>query len=81
VLVRGATRRNPPRNAAAAEASFLASRLTGTEVDERDAFKLTIVRADASREQVVVDVNAAEVADLAAKETRPARRSRKPKNV
>jgi hypothetical protein len=56
-----------PENAAGAEVGFFASHLTGTEVDERDASKLTIVYTDARRGQVILDVNAAEVVDLRAR--------------
>jgi hypothetical protein len=54
------------------------SDLTGNEVDEKNAATVTIRYADARRGQVVLDVNADEVADLAAKGTKQARRGRRP---
>jgi len=62
-----------------ARKTIYVSDLTGREINEKDAAKLTIVYADARRGQVVLDVNASEVDDLAAKGTRQARRGRKPK--
>lgn len=62
-----------------ARKTIFVSDLTGREIDEEDAATLTIKYADARRGQVVLDVNANEVADLAAKGTRQARRGRKPK--
>ena len=55
------------------------SDLSGDEIDDKDAAKVTITYADARRGQVVLDVNAAEVEDLAKKGTRQARRGRRPK--
>ena len=55
------------------------SDLTGKDIDEKDAAKVTITYSDARRGQVVIDANASEVADLAAKGTKQARRGRKPK--
>jgi hypothetical protein len=55
------------------------SDLTGKEIEEKDAAKVTITYADARRGQVVLDVNASEVDDLARKGTKQARRGRKPK--
>ena len=48
-------------------------------LDEKNAATVTIRYADARRGQVVLDVNANEVDDLAAKGARQARRGRKPK--
>ena len=62
-----------------AKKTIYVSDLTGKEINEKDAAKLSIVYADARRGQVVLDVNASEVEDLAAKGTRQARRGRKPK--
>jgi hypothetical protein len=59
----------------------LISDLTGSEINEKDAAKLTITYADARRGQIVLDVNASEVDDLAAKGTKQARRGRKPKST
>ena len=54
------------------------SDLTGKEIDEKDSATVTISYADARRGQVVLDVNASEVEDLARRGTRQARRGRKP---
>jgi hypothetical protein len=64
-----------------ARKTIFVSDLTGKTIDEKDAAILTIRYADARRGQVVLDVNAGEVADLAAKGTKQARRGRKPKNA
>lgn len=58
---------------------ILISDLTGEQINEKDAAKVTISYADARRGQVVLDVNASEVEDLAAKGVKQARRGRKPK--
>jgi hypothetical protein len=63
-----------------ARKTILVSDLTGKEVDEKDAAKVTITYADARRGQVVLDVNANEVEDLARQGTRQARRGRRPKS-
>ena len=55
------------------------SDLTGKAIDEKDAATVTIRYSDARRGQVVLDVNANEVDDLAAKGVKQARRGRKPK--
>jgi len=62
-----------------AKKTIFVSDLTGETIDEKDAATVTIRYADARRGQVVLDVNANEVADLAAKGTRQARKGRKPK--
>ncbi len=62
-----------------ARRTIFVSDLTGEEIDEREAAKVVIRYADARRGEVVLDVNASEVADLAAKGTKQARRGRKPK--
>jgi hypothetical protein len=64
-----------------ARKTIYVSDLTGKEIGEGDAAKVTITYVDARRGQVVLDVNADEVADLAAKGTRQARRGRKPRSV
>jgi hypothetical protein len=56
----------------------LVSDLTGEEIDEKDAATVTIRYADARRGQVVLDVNASEVEDLARKGTKQKRRGRRP---
>jgi hypothetical protein len=53
--------------------------LTGRTIDEKDAATVTIKYAEARKGQVVLDVNADEVADLAAKGTKQARLGPKPK--
>jgi hypothetical protein len=62
-----------------ARKTIYVSDLTGKPIEEANAAVLTIRYSDARRGQVVLDVNANEVADLAAKGTRQARRGRKPK--
>lgn len=62
-----------------ARRTIFVSDLTGRPIDEKDAATVTIRYSDARKGQVVLDVNAGEVADLAAKGTRQARRGRKPK--
>ena len=64
-----------------ARKTVLVSDLSGREIDEKNAATLTIRYADARRGQVVLDVNADEVDDLAAKGTKQARRGRRPKNA
>jgi hypothetical protein len=62
-----------------AKKTIFVSDLSGQTIDEKDAATVTIRYADARRGQVVLDVNASEVADLAEKGTKQARRGRKPK--
>jgi hypothetical protein len=62
-----------------ARKTIYVSDLTGKEIDERDAAQVVIRYTDARRGQIVLDVNGSEVADLASKGTRQARRGRKPK--
>jgi hypothetical protein len=62
-----------------ARKTIFVSDLTGKEINERDAAQLIINYTDARRGRVVLDVNASEVDDLAAKGTKQARRGRKPK--
>ena len=63
-----------------ARKTIFVSDLTGKTIDEKEAATVTIRYADARRGQVVLDVNANEVADLASKGTKQARRGRKPKS-
>jgi hypothetical protein len=63
-----------------ARKTIYVSDLTGTEIEEKNAAKVTIRYADARRGQVALDVNADEVDDLAAKGTKQARRGRRPKS-
>ena len=62
-----------------ARKTIFISDLTGKPIDEANAATLTIRYSDARRGQVVLDVNADEVTDLAAKGAKQARRGRKPK--
>ena len=55
------------------------SDLSGAEIDADNAAVVTIRYADARRGQVVLDVNASEVEELARKGTKQARRGRKPR--
>jgi hypothetical protein len=63
-----------------ARKTIIVSDLSGNEIDEREAAKVTITYADARRGQIVLDVNASEVEELASKGTRQARRGRRPKS-
>jgi hypothetical protein len=62
-----------------ARKTIFVSDLTGKSIDDKDAATVTMKYADARRGQVVLDVNASEVDDLAAKGVKQARRGRKPK--
>lgn len=62
-----------------ARRTIVVSDLTGKEIDPRNAAQVIVRYGDSRRGQVVLDVNASEVDDLAAKGTRQARRGRKPK--
>ncbi len=62
-----------------ARRTIIVSDLTGKEINDRDAAQVVIKYADARRGQIVLDVNASEVEELAAKGTKQARRGRKPK--
>jgi hypothetical protein len=56
----------------------LVSDLTGKAIDDKDAATVTIRYADARKGQVVLDVNASEVEDIARKGTKQKRRGRRP---
>jgi hypothetical protein len=62
-----------------AKKTILVSDLTGSEIEEKNAAQVIVKYADARRGQVVLDVNADEVEDLARKGTKQARRGRRPK--
>jgi hypothetical protein len=62
-----------------ARKTIFVSDISGNEIDEKDAATVTIRFADARRGQVVLDVNASEVEELARKGTKQARRGRKPR--
>jgi hypothetical protein len=61
-----------------ARKTIFVSDLTGKEIDEKDAATVTIRYSDARKGQVVLDVNASEVEDLARKGTKQKRRGRRP---
>jgi hypothetical protein len=63
-----------------ARKTVLVSDISGKEIDERNAAQVIIKYADARRGQVVLDVNADEVSDLATKGQKQARRGRRPKS-
>ena len=62
-----------------ARKTVLVSDITGREIEEKDAAQVIVKYADARRGIVVLDVNASEVEDLAAKGMKQARRGRKPR--
>jgi hypothetical protein len=64
-----------------ARRTVLLSDISGKEIDDRNAATVTIRYTDARRGQVVLDVNASEVDDLAARGQKQARRGRRPKNA
>jgi hypothetical protein len=63
-----------------ARKTVLVSDLSGAEVEDGKGAQVVIKYQDARRGQVVLDVNADEVEDLARKGTRQARRGRRPKS-
>jgi hypothetical protein len=63
-----------------ARKTIFVSDLSGKEIADKDAAKVTITYADARRGQIVLDVNPSEVDELASKGTRQARRGRRPKS-
>ena len=62
-----------------AKKTIFISDLTGKPINEKSAATITIRYSDPRRGQVVLDVNADEVDDFAAKGTKQARRGRRPK--
>jgi hypothetical protein len=62
-----------------ARKTIFISDLTGKPIDDNNAATVTIKYSDARKGQVVLDVNADEVSDLASKGTKQARRGRRPK--
>jgi hypothetical protein len=64
-----------------ARKTIIVSDLSGKELDPSDAATVTIRYSDARRGQIVLDVNASEVEDLASKGTKQARRGRRPKST
>lgn len=61
-----------------ARKTILVSDLSRKPIDDKNAAQIIIKYRDARRGQVVLDVHADEVADLAAKGTKQARRGRRP---
>jgi hypothetical protein len=55
------------------------SDLTGKEIEEKSAARITINFGDARKGTIVLDVNETEISDLISKGIRQARRGRKPK--
>jgi hypothetical protein len=64
-----------------ARKTVFVSDLTGKEIIDRNAAKVTITYGDARKGQVVLDVNASEVEEWASRGTKQARRGRKPKTL
>ena len=64
-----------------ARKTIIVSDLTGREIKESESAQVIIRYADARRGQVVLDVNASEVEEMAAKGARKARPGRKPKTA
>ena len=63
-----------------AKRTVLVSDLTGEEIrDEKHAAQVIIKYSDARRGQIVLDVNANEVEELASKGQKQARRGRRPR--
>jgi hypothetical protein len=63
-----------------ARKTVVVSDLSGAEIEEGKGAQVVIKYQDARRGQVVLDVNADEVEDLARKGQRQARRGRRPKS-
>jgi hypothetical protein len=63
-----------------ARKTVVVSDLSGAEIEDGKGAQVVIKYQDARRGQVVLDVNADEVEDLARKGTRQARRGRRPKS-
>lgn len=62
-----------------ARKTIFVSDLSGEEIREREGAQIVIKYQDARRGQVVLDVNAHEVEDLASRGQKQARRGRRPK--
>jgi hypothetical protein len=56
----------------------LVSDMSGKPLDAKEAVKVTLTYADARKGQVVLDASESEVADLASKGQKQARRGRRP---
>ena len=59
-----------------ARKTILVSDISGKEINDKDAARVMISYGDGRRGQIVLDVNANEIADLAAKGTQQKRRGR-----
>ena len=55
------------------------SDITGEQINDNEAAKVTITYSDARRGQIVLDARASEVEELAGKGIRQQRRGRRPK--
>jgi hypothetical protein len=64
-----------------ARKTIFVSDLSGEEIDPANAATVTIKYSDARRGQVVLDVNASEVEDVARRGRKQARRGRRPKDA
>ena len=62
-----------------ARKTIFVSDISGKQIDEKNSAQVVIKYRDARRGEVVLDVNADEVEDLAGKGTKRARRGRRPK--
>ena len=62
-----------------ARKTIFVSDLTGKQIDDKNAAKVTINFSDARKGTIVLDVNEDEINDLISKGTRQARRGRRPK--
>ena len=62
-----------------ARKTILVSDLTGKEIGDKTAAKVTINFSDARKGTIVLDVNESEIAELISKGVRQARRGRRPK--
>ena len=62
-----------------AKRTILVSDLTGKEIGDKTAAKVTINFSDARKGTIVLDVNENEITDLISKGIRQARRGRRPK--
>jgi hypothetical protein len=64
-----------------ARKTVVVSDLSGAEIEDGKGAQVVIKYQDSRRGQVVLDVNADEVEDLASKGQRQARRGRRPKST
>lgn len=64
-----------------ARKTILVSDLSGKEIEDKSAAKVTINFGDARKGTIALDVNENEISDLISKGTRQARRGRRPKTT